>query len=503
MRTVTENWARLNALAVKEGHDEISLHIMVSGLGKMANYPLESMNYVGYSFDDLIISCTYGTLSKKCDESNTHIFTHHEMNNCYILRLDTSEFSKAGPQNGLTLLLYIGQWPFMFLEDSRAQLAWPLWYDVLKSYPKNISRSIFCRRAFRIASTRQVIRPIFERRRGQRMARFRAREEHGASFWRQQQHSAWDVNFYCAVCHKGQCFMWSGIRTVTSKVGGQHSWKRGFQRFSPVVHDHTFQVSRLPHPYTDCSQDKNIPGTDYLMDVHTCKERCLMNAVRGKCGCFPSDLVFNRSNLDAKYCLWYNEEDPLQVFRTYNCEKTLRHQFETHMDDYPEALKCVRQCKWRCKEIEFESASSLSVFPTREAMAWFYSTYLYNNPRNHSLLAWQHYLDDIKNPNKTAEDFSFSWRSRIGFSAVDDKLADWLSSSFARVHVYFATSETMKQIQKPSETVTQPLANIGGSVGLWAGLSILSVVEFVLTLYKNKAKHEKGCKSIVPAHLTT
>ena len=75
---------------------------------KLSNFPPHVVQYIGYTFYDTIISCMYGTSDKMCNQSNAVLFTHAEMLNCYTLKLNQDAFTEPGPENGLTVLLYIG-----------------------------------------------------------------------------------------------------------------------------------------------------------------------------------------------------------------------------------------------------------------------------------------------------------------------------------------------------------------------------------------------------------
>ena len=48
----------------------------------------------------------------------------------------------------------------------------------------------------------------------------------------------------------------------------------------------------------------------------------------------------------------------------------------------------MKQCM-RCKRLSQR-------FPPKEAMAWFFTNYLYDNPNKNESLAWSHFIRDVK-----------------------------------------------------------------------------------------------------------
>ena len=57
-------------------------------------------------------------------------------------------------------------------------------------------------------------------------------------------------------------------------------------------------------------------------------------------------------------------------------------------------------------------------------------------------------------------------------------MRDWMWYNFARVNIYFSEAQIVEIVEVRSISLTTLLANIGGAVGLWAGLSVVTVVEF-------------------------
>ena len=76
-----------------------------------------------------------------------------------------------------------------------------------------------------------------------------------------------------------------------------------------------------------------------------------------------------------------------------------------------------------------------------------------------------------------------------------DAMRDWMWYNFARVNIYFSEAQIVEIVEVRSISVTTLLANIGGAVGLWAGLSVITVVEFVAVPLKLASYYCKRKKS--------
>ena len=74
---------------------------------------------------------------------------------------------------------------------------------------------------------------------------------------------------------------------------------------------------------------------------------------------------------------------------------------------------------------------------------------------------------------------------------------DWVYNTFFHVNIYFRDSTVVVQKQVPSITLSDFWSSIGGILGLWAGVSIITVIEVIsliadlikVTFTYNKVKH--------------
>ena len=63
------NWKNLSAIASSNGYPKITLEKMRTDPAKLSNFRPEVVQYVGYWFHDMIVSCMYGTENTQCNEA--------------------------------------------------------------------------------------------------------------------------------------------------------------------------------------------------------------------------------------------------------------------------------------------------------------------------------------------------------------------------------------------------------------------------------------------------
>ena len=83
--------------------------------------------------------------------------------------------------------------------------------------------------------------------------------------------------------------------------------------------------------------------------------------------------------------------------------------------------ECDEKCKWRYEETDYKLHTSFSEFSTREAKAWFSTTFLYNNPNRDELLTWNHFMKNIKDPNKSVDEYKFTALTVLEMESVIPK----------------------------------------------------------------------------------
>ncbi len=94
--------------ASKLGYKPLDFADLAASPGIFANWPKDFRRNISYQFLDLIVTCSFAGSDEKCDESQFKLFEHSEMFNCFTFQANPTENIRGGPDNGLSMLLYIG-----------------------------------------------------------------------------------------------------------------------------------------------------------------------------------------------------------------------------------------------------------------------------------------------------------------------------------------------------------------------------------------------------------
>ena len=243
------------------------------------------------------------------------------------------------------------------------------------------------------------------------------------------------------------------------------------------------QISRLPSPYTDCVPDYVLPNTNYKLTQSACRRKCMSEAVEMHCGCIPTEITPYHYPEDV-YCLTLNLTNLTEVFVQMECEDRVKKARDGE-EIFKGIKTCEQHCNWRCEETEYSMQMTTSVFPTPEVMAYFYTLYIYQNPDREKLLAWKHFNDPkrfIKEENKTTEDYLYKPRTVRGETVMTPNVTKWISESFARVNIYFKDVTVLRKKQSASYNLGDLFADIGGVLGLWVGVSVITIFEVLALL---------------------
>lgn len=206
-----------------------------------------------------------------------------------------------------------------------------------------------------------------------------------------------------------------------------------------IAIDRTY-VKKLPKPYSDCFESiesvdiKNaelIARTINLTNIYTqqyCLQLCFQNFLIQFCDCYDHTLP-NFSPPGLKACSKF-------IDSLYNCQFLIKRLFYNGKNDE----HCLKSCPKECDYVKYDTTISNSQYPSRgyfEFMKKYYE-------------------------NK--------------FKVENGTLAD---SSILAVSVFYTSSSYTKITETPSLELYNLLPNIGGTMGLFLGISVLSFVEII------------------------
>ena len=218
---------------------------------------------------------------------------------------------------------------------------------------------------------------------------------------------------------------------------------------------HKSYISKLPKPYSDCTQnldDINSFDSDLFRFIikqnntyrqTDCYNLCYQNKLYQECSCQDSSLT--KYIVDSSICLTQTQSACLYKVFTY----FTKNGFNELCSDY---------CPAECQSIQYSISTSSSLYPSR--------AYAYNMLQDPSL------LNRFDNPSQVTY--------------------ETLKESTLGVSVYFDALESTNIEESPQIEFVDLIAGIGGTLGLFLGISVLSLFEFVeifLEILFFKMKH--------------
>jgi hypothetical protein len=230
---------------------------------------------------------------------------------------------------------------------------------------------------------------------------------------------------------------------------------------APPGYETTFVINRLvrdqlPFPYSECLLDNREPiaydsiiynamlASNYSYTQAACFDQCYLLMTIEACGCH--DLVF-RSVLNAAPCLTQTQ---------IGCTNLIWLQYTT--SDVKGI--CTKYCPLECNSITFEMTASQLEYPSES-----YGSILLNDPV---------YMTKFLSAYQVSQTDSSVTLQNITY--------DILKKNIARVIVYYETSVYQYVSEFPSMDGTALLGNLGGTLGLFLGMSVISILEIIEVL---------------------
>ncbi|KAH9491440.1 hypothetical protein Btru_032187 [Bulinus truncatus] len=205
----------------------------------------------------------------------------------------------------------------------------------------------------------------------------------------------------------------------------------GFQTFIGL---RMIEVSRLGEPYSPCTSTDNFVSTyNKTYTRNTCQKICQETKVREACKCY------DHSELEL-YDVMKNPKGLPPCRNTSELMCLSKEEFEF------DATESSCNCNNPCREKIYEKTLAARQWPSKSHADLLIQAICQKIPNDLCKI--------LKNKNDS------------------DKLED-----FIKVNIYFEDLNYEELSEKADYELTQLLSDIGGSIGLWIGLSVLSMFE--------------------------
>ncbi len=210
---------------------------------------------------------------------------------------------------------------------------------------------------------------------------------------------------------------------------------------------------RLPEPYNQCSnENQNTDKGDIPYSFVECRNECIHEATLEECGCTHTQF-FVRNMRHSSSCgqqLLYNETKSNAMIK---CQGQVTVKTRTTPNYYADNCNCF----WSCSDTKYYVTMSQSAWPSKSSWKSFLNTVFEENPNKESSKAHKHY-EILKSTN-----------------ASDEQIFSWVSNHFLRLSVDAKTDLVLVKQETPKYTLTDLLSGIGGCLGLWVGVSVLTL----------------------------
>ena len=220
-------------------------------------------------------------------------------------------------------------------------------------------------------------------------------------------------------------------------------------------------VRKLSAPYGNCTNRKRLQELDqYSYSAESCLDLCRTGFVYAYCDClfYTSPIPQDMSSDRSWGCLYARSEDDIVrvVAPRFDCVTSAMHEF-TALDDVQRVCGCHEACSYST----YETMISQSTWPGYTFLESTYETFVAGNAE---LTAYQLLNNRIQQAT-AAEDYN--------------TLDTLIRRNFLRLNVYMETQNVVRRKESATTTLAGLFANVGGTIGLWAGLSVITVVEVV------------------------
>ena len=213
-----------------------------------------------------------------------------------------------------------------------------------------------------------------------------------------------------------------------------------------IMIDRTF-TSNSPYPYTDCTQSPRSNNLDISQAMtnsnrtyqqYDCINLCFQQLVQTKCLCFATFITQIYPTL------------PCLNSTHLECLKFYRIQFDNNESIY--AKNCQQKCPRECDSITYSTQISSLVYPSLET---------YNRFKNDTF-AFNYYQSKYK---------------------IDLSSFDLFREYFYSLNIFYASKKYTYISDSPQMTTFSLLSSLGGSLGMFLGFSVFSLLEIFDLLF--------------------
>ena len=248
--------------------------------------------------------------------------------------------------------------------------------------------------------------------------------------------------------------------------------------------------SRLPHPHGNCTYNNLEGEREYKNTIFTCLQLCKQRLLVRVCGCKTAALPMYKETDprmgEIPFCgTIKNWKDLIDDFKAKEkvelnslmCEEKVLQNLNNDRS-YEKSCGCFQPCH----ETAYQKSLSLSYWPLEfYQLSVLQELYIHRNISMTSNLIKDAYerLNDIQERYRP---YAMSGlHVEYNTSDLNDKIraSAAIRQNLIRLNIYLEDLSMVEFLQMPAYEHTDLFADIGGTLGLWMGISVLTVMEFI------------------------
>ena len=239
---------------------------------------------------------------------------------------------------------------------------------------------------------------------------------------------------------------------------------------------------RIRNPHGNCTDRETLEDSTYTYTAASCKKACLQKVVQKDCNCADVSLPY-RGDDTMRFCSEFDDIPEncttkqniminydyckdifMEWFNRVQCMKSTRSNISRNLSAW-ETCKCTPSCN----DMDYDIHYSLSDWPMQEQPKLVLEDILY--------------VDRFKDqfPPPKAEKYFGSLLSPPQQFGVHQDFIN--KKHFMRLNVYISDTSVLKIVEIEDYHFTQLVSDMGGQLGLWIGVSIITMVETVELVY--------------------
>lgn len=256
--------------------------------------------------------------------------------------------------------------------------------------------------------------------------------------------------------------------------------------------------TRESQPYGNCTTEHLQEGSHYSNTIFACLQLCKQERVIERCKCKSSGLP-DLKNRSLPYC--GTMTDWRGIFREMECNDIgdgivrkrnfLLLSLKCEQDELRElandrSYEASCKCFQPCQETTYQKALSISYWPLEFFQQNALEKFYHNKLNNTFLKEAYNYLDEhvvkyeklYNDPEANAEKL---YHSSINLTERQRliRASTLIHQNLVRLNVYLEDLNVIEFKQSPAYLIEDLFADIGGTLGLWMGISVLTIMELI------------------------